>query len=96
MRCFRCLADDATYEAVRLQLDAAFGHPNPVTKTQTCIDPAALAPRDRNGRVILATDDEFCAYEAVAAVLPQLLASGAVEEITEAEYRAALPSLPTR
>jgi hypothetical protein len=30
---------------------------------------------------------EFCAYEAAAAMLPGLLASGAVEEITAAEYQ---------
>ena len=40
---------------------------------------------------MLAVNDEFCQYEAAAAMLPQLLASGAVEELTEAEYRAALP-----
>lgn len=91
MRCFR--ADEATYEAVRLQLDAAWGH-GPGTGTLTCYEPAATAPRDAEGRLLLAVHDEFCAYEAVAAVLPQLLASGAVEEITEDEYRASLPSGP--
>jgi hypothetical protein len=88
MRFFR--SDEATYEAVRLQLDAAWGH-GPGTGTLTCYEPAATAPRDAQGRVLLAVHDEFCAYEAVAAMLPQLLASGAVAEITEAEYLASPP-----
>lgn len=93
MRFFRT-ADDAVYEQTRLGLDAAWGHPTPDGKTQTCIEPAATAPRDQQGRIVLAVNDEFCAYEAVAAVLPSLLASGAVEEISEGEYRASLP-VPT-
>lgn len=94
MRYFRSTA--SVYEQVRLSLDATWGHPNQETKTDTCIQPASHAPRDASGRVLLATSNEFCTYEAVAAVLPQLLASGAVEEISEAQYLAVLPSLPTR
>lgn len=95
MRCFRT-ADAALYESIRRQLDAAWGHPSADGATLTCFDPAAIAPRGEDGRIMLAVNDEFCTYEAVAAVLPELLASGAVEEITEAEYRAALPKMPTR
>lgn len=91
MRYFCCLAGDAAYEQVRLTLDAAWGHPNAATKTTTCIDPAAVALRDGQGRILLAVRDEFCAYPVANKMLPQLLASGAVEELTEAEYRAALP-----
>ena len=91
MRYFRT-ADAALYESIRLQLDAAWGHPN--ADTVTCIDPVAVAPRDGQGRVLLAVNDEFCEYEAVAAVLPDLLASGAVTELTEAQYRAGLPQVP--
>ena len=94
MRFFRT-PDASIYESIRQQLDAAWGHPTPDGKTATCFDPVAVAPKDVSGRVLLAVKNEFCSYEAVAAVLPQLLASGAVEEISEAEYRAALPSLPT-
>jgi hypothetical protein len=82
---------DATYEAIRLQLDAAWGH-GPGTGTVTCYEPAATAPHDDQGRVLLAVHAEFCEYEAVAAMLPELLANGAVEEIDEATYRAAIPS----
>ena len=78
-------SDLATYEAIRLQLDAAWGH-GPGTGTTTCFEPGETAPTDEAGRVLLAVLPEFCEYEAVAAVLPQLLASGAVEEIDEATY----------
>jgi hypothetical protein len=37
---------------------------------------------------------EFCDYEAVAVLLPALLSSGAVEEITREQYLAALPVGP--
>lgn len=89
MRCFRCLAGDSAYEQARLTLDAAWGHPNAATGTITCIDPAEVAPRDSSGRILLATDDEFCEYQAAADMLSVLLQSGAVEEITASDYRAA-------
>lgn len=80
-------ASEEVYEQVRATLDAAWGHPGPVAVT--CFEPAATAPRDADGRVLLAVNAEFCEYEAVAAVLPGLLASGAVEEIAEADYQPA-------
>jgi hypothetical protein len=89
MRYFRT-SDDALYESIRLGLDAAWGHPTPDGKTLTCFDPAAVAPRDSQGRVLLAVHSEFCEYEAVAATLPQLIASGGVEEIDGAAYMAAI------
>ena len=85
-------ADADLYESIRLQLDAAWGHPN--ASTQTCIDPAAVAPRDGQGRILLAVNAEFAGFPVAADLLPQLLASGAVEEITEAEYREAMPQVP--
>lgn len=89
-RFFRC-NDDQVYEAARLGLDAAWGHVAPTT----CIDPAEVAPRDSQGRVVLAVNQEFCEYAAAAELLPQLLASGAVDEITQAEYQAAItPTTP--
>lgn len=95
MRYFRCLAGDELYEQIRATLDAAWGHPNAETKTSTCFDPASVAPRDTQGRILLAVNDEFVAYPAAAEMLPQLLASGAVEEITEQAYRSALQENPT-
>lgn len=83
------VASEAVYEQVRLTLDAAWGHPR--EGTATCVEPAATAPRDAMGRVLLAVHAEFCQYPVASEMLPQLLASGAVAELTEAEYRAALP-----
>lgn len=91
MRYFRCDASDAAYEQIRLTLDAAWGHPNAETKTVTCIDPAAVAPRDAQGRIVLAVQDAFCEYSVAVEMLPQLLAGGVVAEITAEEYRAAFP-----
>jgi len=85
-------SDEATYEAVRAQLDTAWGHPNAFAAT--CIEPAATAPHDASSMVVLAVNEEFCGYPAVAAVLPGLLASGAVQEITADEYRASVAPDP--
>lgn len=88
MRYFRT-ASDEVYETARLTLDAAWGHPSEDGQTLTCIIPAAAAPRDAQGRILLAVHEDFCAYSVAVDLLPQLLASGAVEEIDEATYRAA-------
>lgn len=93
MRYFRT-ADDGLYESLRLELDAAWGHPTPDGLTLTCIDPAAVAPRDKQWRILLAVRPEFVAYEPATTLLPQLLASGAVEEIDEATYQASIPQMP--
>ena len=93
MRFFRT-ANEALYESVRGQLDAAWGHPTPDGITITCFDPAAVAPRDAARRLLLAVHDEFATWEPAATLLPQLLASGAGQEISEAAYRAALPQVP--
>lgn len=85
MRFFRS-SSAVVYEQARLTLDAAWGHVPPAT----CIEPAATAPRDSQGRIVLAVKDEFCTYSVAAEMLPQLLASGAVEEIDEAAYFAAV------
>jgi hypothetical protein len=75
------------YEQTRLSLDAAWGLPND-KGTATCINPVAVAPRDSQGRVLLAVADEWCEWEPAATILPQLLASGAVVEIERADYQA--------
>jgi hypothetical protein len=89
MKYFCCLAGDAAYERARLSLDAAWGHPNAATKTTTCIDPATVAPRDQQGRIVLAVNDEFCEYPAAQQMLAYMISGGAAEEIIEGEYRAA-------
>ena len=77
-------ADAQLYEQVRLGLDAAWGHRPPTT----CIDPAAVAPRDADGRIVLAVDAAFTEFPAAAAILPDLLGSGAVQEIDRETYMA--------
>jgi hypothetical protein len=93
MRYFRT-DSDAVYEQARITLDAAWGHPTPDGHTVTCIQPAATAPRDSAGRIVLAVDDGFCEYTVAVDLLPQLLASGTVVEIAAAEYLAAIPTAP--
>ena len=55
---------------------------------------AATAPRDGQGRIVVAVHDQFAEFPAAAAMLPDVLASGAVEEISEATYTAALKRTP--
>jgi hypothetical protein len=80
-------SSEQVYESARATIDAAWGLP--ASGQQTCIEPAVTAPRDGQGRIVLAVNADFCAYSVVIDLLPQLLASGAATEITEAEYRAA-------
>ena len=84
-------SDAGTYEAVRQSLNAAWGFPN--AGTVSCILPAddPTAPIDEIGRIYLAVTDEWCQWDEVASVLPGLLESGVVEEITREQYIAALP-----
>lgn len=96
MRYFRCLAGDEAYEQIRATLDVAWGHPNAVTKTTTCIDPAAVAPRDTQGRVMLATFEAFCEYAASEQMLASVLSSGVIEEIDAATYLQELPQIPVQ
>jgi hypothetical protein len=87
-------SDLGTYEAVRDSLDASWGFPD--AGTRSCVLPAdePTAPIDNAGRIYLAVTDEWCQWDEVAAVLPGLLASGAVEEVTREQYLAALPPGP--
>jgi len=87
-------ASQEVYEQGRLALDAAFGHPGP--SARTAIEPAATAVRNADGECLLAVWDEFMNFDAVRALLEPMLAAGAVREISQAEYQAALPTpLPT-
>jgi len=85
-------AAEPVYSAILEQVNAAWGLPAHGQITAFAF--AADAPRDDQGRCLLAVWDFFCGYEPVASMLSELLASGAVEEIGEAAYRAALPSSP--
>jgi len=86
MRYFRA-ATDVVYEQARAALDSAWGLPND-KGTATCIAPVAMAPRDSAGRPMVAVSDEWCEWPPADTLLPQLLASGAVAEINEADYKA--------
>lgn len=90
MRYFRSTA--AVYEQVRATLDAAWGYPNAETQTLTAIPPADRLPTDGQGRVYLAIDAAYCDYILPSQMLPELIASGAVEEIDVVAYAAVLPS----
>jgi hypothetical protein len=78
-------ASDAVWEQVRATLDAAWGYPN--EHTVTCAPPASELAHDALGRPLLGVDAPFCEFEDVAALLPSLIASGVVQEITETQYR---------
>jgi hypothetical protein len=49
-------------------------------------------PSDAAGRVYLAVSAEYCEYNLPSEMLPELIASGLVAEITAADYAAALPA----
>ena len=78
-----CRADAETYEAARAAIDAANGWPD--EGTATSIEPAATAPRDAQGRVLLACSDWLSerAGDALAGL----------EQIDEAEYQP-VPTTP--
>jgi hypothetical protein len=82
-------ADEQTYEQMRATLDAAWGLPNDKA-TVTCMAPLATAPRHPSGDVVVGVLPEWCEWEPASTLLPQLLASGAVTEITAADYFACL------
>lgn len=84
-------ASEAVYEGVRAGLDASFGLPE---RGMTSIEPAATAPRDADGMVVVAADVPLCNRQEVAAILSQLIASGDVEEIAAEGYWSAFPTLP--
>lgn len=78
---------DAAYEQARATLDSLWQLPTGVT----CFTPAATAPRDSQGRIVLAVDLATCEYHGVPDLLGRLIASGVVVEISESEYDAAIP-----
>lgn len=92
MRYFR--ATLAVYANICAQLDAAYGYPNAETKTERTLPLAADLPADSEGRVYLAVAQEYCDYILPGQMLPELLASGAVEEVDAAVYAALLPAMP--
>jgi len=88
MRYFR--STPAVYTGICSELDAAYGYPNAETKTERALPLVSDLPADAQGRVYLAISQEYCDYILPSEMLPQLLASGAVEEIDAATYMAAV------
>jgi hypothetical protein len=78
------------YEYARATVDAARGLP--ARGQVTSFTPAADAPTDEQGRVYLALRESDLTADG-ADLLPGLLSGGMVEEITEAQYQAALPQV---
>ena len=85
MRVFR--ANNATvYEAIRAELDVAYGYPSAGAATSIC--PAATSPVDSSGRVYLMASHAECDYPIVAALLPAVLATGSVSEVAKSDWDA--------
>ena len=85
IRYFR--ANPAVYAAICEQLDAAYGYPKPQFQTDRVLPLASDLPSDGQGRLYLSIAAEYCEYALPTQMLADLLASGAVEEIAEEEYR---------
>lgn len=85
-------ASSAVYGSICQQLDQAYGYPNAETKTERTLPIASDLPRDSKGRLYLAISSDYCDYILPSEMLPGLIASGSVEEISAAVYEAVLPS----
>jgi len=92
MRYFR--ASPAVYASICAQLDEAYGYPNAETKTERTLPLATELPSDSSGRVYLAVDAAYCDFILPGQMLPELIASGAVEEIDAAACAAAVNRKP--
>lgn len=83
-------ATPAVYEAMRSQIDAAWGYPTEYT--ETCMPPASSQHKASDGDCIIGVKAEWCEWEPVATLLPQMLSSSQIEEISESEYWAEMPT----
>jgi hypothetical protein len=89
-------APDEIYEMVRTALDSAWSLPND-KGTHTCMRPLSDdPPRDSQGRVIVSVQSDWCEWQPASEMLPQLLLSGAIEEIDAATYLQELPQIPVQ
>ena len=84
---------DETLDAVRQMLDREWQYPDASTKTDTALPAAADCPHDAQGRVYLAVDDAYCEYVLPSQILPSLIDSGTVEEISLDEYMTVIPTV---
>ena len=82
---------DELLSQVTAQLDAAYEYPNAETKTNTALPHPSECPHDSEGRVYVAVDDAYCDFILPSQMIPQLIASGLVEEVEESVFMAATP-----
>jgi hypothetical protein len=80
----------SVYAEVLANLDDAWGFPK--QGFSHCFLPLEYAPQS-GGFAFLAIQAADADMEPAATLLPTLLQSGAVKEITAAEYRAAMPEI---
>ena len=85
------ITDEATYESMRIAVDAAWGYPT--SSTLTCVPPAAEQWHDAEGRVVIALTLEWLSWEPVPSMIAGALAAGVVVEIDEATFWAAAPRM---
>lgn len=80
-RYFKIL-NNQIYEESRILLDNNWG----IVYPQTCIEPAITAPRDDNGYILLALNEEFCEYTLAKEILSESLRLKYIEEINKDIY----------
>lgn len=91
MKYFRYMP--AVYATICDQLDEAYGYPDLETKTQRTLPLVADLAADGKGHVYLAVSSKYWNSTLPSQMLPDLLASGAVDEITAMQYEAILPQV---
>jgi hypothetical protein len=79
------------YAAVCAQLDAAYGYPNEQTLTKRALPLADTLHTDSEGWIYLGVLSEYCEFNLPSELLPQLIASGLVEEFTLAQWESKFP-----
>ena len=82
---------DAVLNAIRQQLDDAWGYPDETSKTTTVLPPPEKCRHDALGKVYLFVAADMCEWPPVNELLPPLLASGQVEELTKEQYQQVFP-----
>lgn len=89
VRYFRAMPP--VYAEVCSQLDTAYGYPNQQTLTYRALPLADTLLVDEQGRIYLEVLAEYCEFNLPVELLPQLLADGLVEELTQAQWDELFP-----
>lgn len=77
----------SVYNEICSTFDAAYGYPNYSTGTLRTLPLPTPEITDDQNRVYIAVSSEFCDYDLPRQLLPSLLESGQVEELTVNEYQ---------